>query len=200
LRDGSSRPHHVPHATKAEVVGKIVYLRQSYHFGPDKIAMYLARYHDITVSRSGVWRILKRLEMNRLPASQRYVRHKKRWTRYEKPLPGHQVQVDVKFTRADRPNPAQVLPIHRHRRLHPHPGASCLPTQRSQDGDPVPGLSARAVSVCDRVDPNRRMKVNLSTGRDARERVVAGVGDPRAEKQGGSCKPCCAGSAAWRPM
>jgi len=30
------------------------------------------------------------------------------------------------------------------------------------------------------------MKVNLSTGRDARERVVAGVGDPRAEKQGGS--------------
>lgn len=97
LRDGSSRPHHVPHATKAEVVGKIVYLRQSYHFGPDKIAMYLARYHEITISPSGVWRILKRLEMNRLPASQRYVRHKKRWTRYEKPLPGHQVQVDVKF-------------------------------------------------------------------------------------------------------
>ena len=25
------------------------------------------------------------------------MRHKKRWTRYEKPLPGHQVQVDVKF-------------------------------------------------------------------------------------------------------
>jgi transposase-like protein len=43
LRDGSSRPHHVPHATKAEVVGKIVYLRQSSHFGPNKIAMYLAR-------------------------------------------------------------------------------------------------------------------------------------------------------------
>jgi transposase InsO family protein len=97
LRDGSSRPHHIPHATKAEVVGKIVYLRQSYHFGPNKIVMYLARYHDITISPSGVWRILKRLEMNRLPASQRYVRHKKRWTRYEKPLPGHQVQVDVKF-------------------------------------------------------------------------------------------------------
>jgi len=50
LRDGSSRPHHIPHATKAEVVGKIVYLRQNYHFGPDKIAMYLARYHDITIS------------------------------------------------------------------------------------------------------------------------------------------------------
>jgi transposase InsO family protein len=97
LRDGSSRPHNIPGATKAEVVAKIVYLRQNYHFGPQKIAMYLERYHDITISQAGVWRILKRLEMNRLPASQRYVRHKKRWTRYEKPLPGHQVQVDVKF-------------------------------------------------------------------------------------------------------
>jgi hypothetical protein len=29
------------------------------------------------------WRILKRLEMNRLPASQRYKRHVDRWKRYE---------------------------------------------------------------------------------------------------------------------
>jgi len=42
LRDGSSRPHHIPGATKAEAVGKIVDLRQSYHFGPNNIAMYLA--------------------------------------------------------------------------------------------------------------------------------------------------------------
>jgi hypothetical protein len=33
--------------------------------------MYLQRYHDVTMSSSGVWRVLKRLEMNRLPASQR---------------------------------------------------------------------------------------------------------------------------------
>ena len=26
-------------------------------FGPAKIAMYLARYHDVTISTSGVWRI-----------------------------------------------------------------------------------------------------------------------------------------------
>jgi len=97
LRDGSSRPHYCPHETRTEIVGKIVYLRRSYHFGPRKIAMYLARYHDITISPSGVWRILKRLDMNRLPASQRYKRHTTRWKRYEKPLPGHRVQVDVKF-------------------------------------------------------------------------------------------------------
>jgi transposase InsO family protein len=97
LRDRSRRPHTAPNATKPEVVGKIVYLRRNYHFGPHKIAMYLKRYHDIEVSPSGVWRILKRLDMSRLPASQRYKRHVDRWKRYEKPLPGHRVQVDVKF-------------------------------------------------------------------------------------------------------
>ena len=35
--------------------------------------------------------------MSRLPASQRYRRHVDRWKRYEKPLPGHRVQMDVKF-------------------------------------------------------------------------------------------------------
>jgi transposase InsO family protein len=64
---------------------------------PAKIAMYLARYHDLTISTSGGWRILKRLGMNRLPASQRYQRRALRWKRYEKQRPGHQLQVDVKF-------------------------------------------------------------------------------------------------------
>jgi transposase InsO family protein len=97
LRDRSHRPQVSPNATRTEVVGKIIYLRQHYHFGPARIAMYLKRYHDIQISPSGVWRILKRLELNRLPASQRYKRHDRRWKRYEKPLPGHRVQVDVKF-------------------------------------------------------------------------------------------------------
>jgi transposase InsO family protein len=97
LRDGSSRPHSSPRTTRADVVGKIVYLRRTYHFGPHKITMYLARYHDITISPSGVWRILKRLDMSRLPASQRYRRQRDRWKRYEKPEPGLRVQIDVKF-------------------------------------------------------------------------------------------------------
>jgi hypothetical protein len=78
-------------------VGKIVYLRTNYHFGPAKIAMYLKRYHDVSISSSGVWRILRRLDLNRLPASQRYKRTDRKWKRYEKPMPGHAVQVDVKF-------------------------------------------------------------------------------------------------------
>jgi transposase InsO family protein len=97
LRDRSSRPLNSPNATRAEIVEKIIYLRKHYHFGPQKISMYLKRYHDIDISDSGVWRILKRLDMNRLPASQRYKRHKDRWKRYEKALPGHRIQIDVKF-------------------------------------------------------------------------------------------------------
>jgi transposase InsO family protein len=90
LRDRSRRPLRSPNATTGEVIGKIVYLRKTYHFGPEKISMYLKRYHDLQVGRSGVWRILKRLDMNRR-------RHVDRWKRYEKQQPGHRVQVDVKF-------------------------------------------------------------------------------------------------------
>ena len=97
LRDRSRRPHTSPNATSSEVVGKIVHLRQHYHFGPLKISMYLKRYHDIDISQSGVYRILKRLNMNRLPANQRYKAHAKRWKRYEKQQPGHRIQMDVKF-------------------------------------------------------------------------------------------------------
>jgi hypothetical protein len=121
-----------PNETSVEVVGKIVYLRRSYHFGPHKIAMYLKRYHDVVITHSGVWRILKRLDMSRLPVSQRYRRHVDRWKRYEKPLPGHRVQLDVKFiaplrglrrkhyqfTAIDDCTRFRVLRIYRHRQ-HP---------------------------------------------------------------------------------
>jgi hypothetical protein len=52
----------------------VVYLRESYHFGSHKIAMYLKRYHEFQISPSEIRRILKRLDMSRLPASQRYRR------------------------------------------------------------------------------------------------------------------------------
>jgi transposase len=116
LRERSRRPHVSPNATKTEVVGKIVYLRQNYHFGPHKISMYLKRYHDVVISPSGVWRILKRLDMSRLPSSQRYRRHTERWKRYEKPLPGHRVQIDVKFIAPLKGSRRkQALPVHRDR-------------------------------------------------------------------------------------
>ena len=100
LQERSKAPNFSPRATNSEVVGKIIYLRQNYHFGPQKIAMYLQRYHDVTVSNSGVWRILKKFELNRLPSSQRYKRHDRKWKRYQRQLPGHQIQIDVKLVDA----------------------------------------------------------------------------------------------------
>jgi len=59
LRDRSRRPHSHPRMTPAEVVEKVLYLRRSYHFGP-RIAMYLDRYHGVKLSKTGIWRLLKR--------------------------------------------------------------------------------------------------------------------------------------------
>jgi hypothetical protein len=79
------------------VAEKIIWLRRPDHSGLAKSPMYLAGYHDVTISTSGVWRILKRPGLRRLFASQRYQRRTLRWKRYEKQRPGHQLQVDVKF-------------------------------------------------------------------------------------------------------
>ena len=113
LRDKSSRPHVSPNATNAEVVGKIIYLRQNYHFGPHKIAMYLQRYHEVTISPSGVWRILKRLDLNRLPTSQRHKSHQKRWKRETPAGPPGPSRRQVHHP--DRGGRQEVLPVHRHR-------------------------------------------------------------------------------------
>jgi transposase len=56
--------------------------------------MCLKRHHDVGISPSGGSRILKRLELSQLPGSQRHKAHQQRWMRFEKPLPGHQDQVD----------------------------------------------------------------------------------------------------------
>ena len=78
-------------------MSKILYLRQKYHFGPGRIAGYLRRFHQVAIAVSSVHRILGKHGMNRLPANQKYQPHQKRWRRYEKPQPGHRLQLDVKF-------------------------------------------------------------------------------------------------------
>jgi transposase InsO family protein len=95
--DRSRRPLLSPRATSADVVSKILYLRQTYHFGPRRIAAYLERFHRQALASSSVHRILARHGLNRLPANQKHRPHGKRWQRYEKPQPGHRLQLDVKF-------------------------------------------------------------------------------------------------------
>ena len=97
LCDRARTPHCSPRATAREVVSKILYLRQHYHFGAGRIAAYLSRFHQVTIAVSSVHRILTRHGMPRLPANQKHRPHGKRWQRYEKPQPGHRLQLDVKF-------------------------------------------------------------------------------------------------------
>jgi transposase InsO family protein len=95
LCDRPRTPLRSPRATGREVVSKIVYLRQHYHFGPARIASYLHRFHQVAIASSSVHRILTRLGMHRLPANQKRQPHGKRWQRYEKPQPGHRLQLDT---------------------------------------------------------------------------------------------------------
>ena len=104
LLDRSRAPRRSPRATPREVVSKILYLRQRYHFGPGRIAAYLRRFHGLSIACSSVHRILIHHGMNRLPANQKRRPIGRPWRRYEKPQPGHRLQLDVKFLRAAHPN------------------------------------------------------------------------------------------------
>jgi transposase InsO family protein len=95
LKRKKPKAHHHPNQIPEEVIEKVIELRKNYHLGPIRISWYLERYHEISVSESSVYRILRRKGLNRLPktASRRTLHTK----RYSKKAPGHHVQVDVKF-------------------------------------------------------------------------------------------------------
>ena len=95
LKNAKSTPKNPANQTPPEIVEKVLYLRRKYHLGPIRIVWYLARYHDIKISDAGVYRILKRNGLNRLPRGTRM--RKLHTKRYQKQVPGHHIQVDVKF-------------------------------------------------------------------------------------------------------
>lgn len=74
----------------------ILHLRTTYHLGQLRISWYLKRYHGIKVSQSGVYGVLKRNGLNKLPQNQRR-RSMEPFKRYEKQVSGHCIQIDVKF-------------------------------------------------------------------------------------------------------
>lgn len=87
-----------------ELEEKILYLRKTYHFGQQRIAWYLMRYHSIKVSPGGVRCVLLRHGINRLPRNMRSRSIPSAFKRYEKQVPGHRVQVDVKFLNFEKEN------------------------------------------------------------------------------------------------
>ena len=89
--------HGHPRKTLPEVVMKILELRSKYQLGSLRIMYYLDRYHGIKISESTVSRVLRAHGVNQLPkTAPKRALHTKR---YAKKVPGHHVQVDVKFLR-----------------------------------------------------------------------------------------------------
>jgi len=84
-----------PRSLAQDVVDQILDLRQTYKLGPERITWYLERYHGIKTSVSSVYRALVRNGMRRLPKSS--PRRAIHTSRYSKEVPGHHIQVDVKF-------------------------------------------------------------------------------------------------------
>ena len=84
-----------PRQLRPEVVEKVLHLRRHYHLGPERIMWYLARYHGVETSCSTVYRTLIRNGMRRLP--RHMGRRAVHTRRYAKQVPGHHIQVDVKF-------------------------------------------------------------------------------------------------------
>lgn len=82
-------------STKQETIDLILKLRKEYNLGTWRIKWYLERYHDINVSESTVFRILKRHNIK--PLKKVISRKAMGPQRYTKEAPGHHVQVDVKF-------------------------------------------------------------------------------------------------------
>ena len=98
------------------------------------------------MARSTVHRLLGKHGMGRLPANQKHRPHGQRWQRYEKPQPGHRLQVDVKFLERIPGQPEAPLSVHGHRRLHAHPRAEGL--RRVQPGARPSASSTTSSSAC----------------------------------------------------
>ena len=56
----SRTPYNPRLRTPPDIVEKVLHLRRTYHLGPISIVWYLERYHGITISKTGVYRVLRR--------------------------------------------------------------------------------------------------------------------------------------------
>ena len=95
-----------PRQIHPEIEENVLHLRRTYHLGPIRIVWYLERYHGIRICDASVSRILKRLGLNRLPG--RVGRRAVPTKRYAKKVPGHHIQVDVKFLAFKRKDDRQI--------------------------------------------------------------------------------------------
>jgi hypothetical protein len=99
LENRKTAPKNLANRMALEIVEKVLHLRDS-SSRVNPYVWYLTRHHAITISYAGVYRILGRHGLNRLPGGTHV--HKIHTRRYQKQVPGDQIQVDVKFLKFER--------------------------------------------------------------------------------------------------
>lgn len=90
----SSKPHSHPNTTPADKVKLIKQLRKQTRYGPERIAYYLQKDHEITMAPSTIGHVLKREGLIQTRPKKAKKTHTKR---YQMPNPGGLVQMDVKY-------------------------------------------------------------------------------------------------------
>jgi transposase InsO family protein len=92
LQDKSKRPKRLARLKVTEEQEKLVLeLRKQHQYGQKRISSYLLRHHQISLSTTTIWRILKKHQVEPVKKNRRSKKHK----RYNRPVPGDRVQMDV---------------------------------------------------------------------------------------------------------
>ena len=134
--DRARAPHRSPRATPAEVVSKILYLRQHYHFGPGKIADYLKRFHErvgglrLGASHSAAARHEPAAGQSEASAARATLAALREAAAGASAADGREV------SRAHSGHAQAALSVHRDRRLHAHSRAEGLRRVQPAHGDP----------------------------------------------------------------
>lgn len=92
MKDKSKRPHRL-HRLKVtdEHMKLILSIRKQYQYGQKRISAHLLRHHQIKLSTAIVWRILHKHQVAPVKKLRRSTKRK----RYNRPVPGDRVQIDV---------------------------------------------------------------------------------------------------------
>jgi len=91
----SRRPRRSPRRIKGYKLKLIRQYRLAYHYGPERIQLYLERNQGIHIARSTIGAVIEReglrLRQNRQPAKRKHTK------RYSLPCPGDRLQMDIKY-------------------------------------------------------------------------------------------------------
>ena len=95
LADRSRRPHDHPRTIRGEWKDRIVRFRKDTGYGPARLWAWLVRQgFEQIPSPFGIYKVLSRQGLTR---SRSKPTRKKHTRRYEMPMPGDRIQIDIKF-------------------------------------------------------------------------------------------------------